>query len=455
METIDNLQKFGQSYQAKVVASLLESQPFLNQVSDITKKDFFELEADRWIVGEIVSYNLNNNSAPTLDVFKVKLSEVETDAQKKMIVDRLQQVYDLFGSPDSDFIKQEYLQFCKRQKLKSAIFQSVDLLQSGKYDEVGTIIQDALRAGLENNLGHDYFLDILYRLEDVKRNSVPTGWKPINELMDGGLGPGELGVVVAPSGIGKTWLLCKLGADAVAKGFNVLHYSLELSENYVGCRYDTIYTGIPLADLKNNKEEIQRKLKGYSARLMIKNYPNRGASVKTMKAHIDKLRAQGFIPHLIIVDYADLLKPVNKRDGLYAELGGVYEELRGMGGEIGVPIWTASQTNRGALEDEVIHADSIADSYAKVMTADFIMSVSRKDKDKLANTARVHVMKNRFGPDGLTFPTKMDTMRGEIEIYDAQSSNGIMATKESNNGVQIEKKLLHKKYMETMPTDMG
>ena len=122
METIDNLQKFGQSYQAKVVASLLESQPFLNQVSDITKKDFFELEADRWIVGEIVSYNLNNNSAPTLDVFKVKLSEVETDAQKKMIVDRLQQVYDLFGSPDSDFIKQEYLQFCKRQKLKSAIF---------------------------------------------------------------------------------------------------------------------------------------------------------------------------------------------------------------------------------------------------------------------------------------------------------------------------------------------
>jgi hypothetical protein len=89
METIDNLQKFGQSYQAKVVASLLESQPFLNQVSDITKKDFFELEADRWIVGEIVSYNLNNNSAPTLDVFKVKLSEVETDAQKKMIVDRL------------------------------------------------------------------------------------------------------------------------------------------------------------------------------------------------------------------------------------------------------------------------------------------------------------------------------------------------------------------------------
>ena len=188
---------------------------------------------------------------------------------------------------------------------------------------------------------------------------------------------------------------------------------------------------------------------------MIKNYPNRGASVKTMKSHIDKLRAQGFIPHLIIVDYADLLKPVNKRDGLYAELGGVYEELRGMGGEIGVPIWTASQTNRGALEDEVIHADSIADSYAKVMTADFIMSVSRKDKDKLANTARVHVMKNRFGPDGLTFPTKMDTMKGEIEIYDAQSSNGIMASKESNNGVQIEKKLLHKKYLETMPTDMG
>ena len=121
-----------------------------------------------------------------------------------------------------------------------------------------------------------------------------------------------------------------------------------------------------------------------------------------------------------------------------------------MSGELGIPVWTASQTNRGAIDSEVIQADSIADSYAKVMTADFIVSVSRKAKDKLNNTARFHVMKNRFGADGLTFPAKMDTMVGQIDVFEAQSADGIIAQKEAANGNTLEKKLLHKKYIENM-----
>ena len=119
-------------------------------------------------------------------------------------------------------------------------------------------------------------------------------------------------------------------------------------------------------------------------------------------------------------------------DSTYGEQGGIYIELRGMGGELGLPIWTASQTNRSAIDSEVIEADKIADSYAKVMNADFIMSISRKAKDKLNNTARFHVMKNRFGPDGITFPSKMDTNTGFIEVF----------------GQNMEQQLLHKKYVE-------
>ena len=189
---------------------------------------------------------------------------------------------------------------------------------------------------------------------------------------------------------------------------------------------------------------------GHKAELMVKYYPPRGASVKTIKAHLDKCKGFGFKPDLIIIDYADLLKPVSKRDSIYAELGGVYEEIRGLSGELGIPVWTASQTNRGAIDSEVIQADSIADSYAKVMTADFIMSVSRKAKDKLNNTARFHVMKNRFGADGLTFPAKMDTNKGIIEVYSSTSPNGIITQKESKNGELLQKQLLHKKYVENM-----
>jgi len=107
-------------------------------------------------------------------------------------------------------------------------------------------------------------------------------------------------------------------------------------------------------------------------------------------------------------------------------------------------------THNSAIDSEIIEADKIADSYAKVMNADFIMSWSRKAKDKLNNTARVHIVKNRFGPDGITFPCKMDTNSGFIQVYDGTSSNGILTTKESNNGALMQKKLLHKKYLENM-----
>jgi replicative DNA helicase len=267
--------------------------------------------------------------------------------------------------------------------------------------------------------------------------------------MDGGLGPGELGVIVAPSGVGKTWVLCALGAAAVKAGMNVVHYSLELSEHYVGQRYDTVFTQIPSGDLKNRKEDVLQKIKKLKGRLLIKYFPPKGISARNIESHIEKMTAAGNKPDLVIIDYADLLlSTTNKSESTYGEQGGVYIELRGMGGMLGIPVWTASQTNRSAIDSEVIEADKVADSYAKVMNADFIMSISRKSKDKLNNTARFHVMKNRFGPDGLTFPSKMDTNIGSIEVFEASSSDGIITSKESNDGAIMEKKLLHKKYVD-------
>jgi replicative DNA helicase len=269
--------------------------------------------------------------------------------------------------------------------------------------------------------------------------------------MDGGLGPGELGVVVAPSGVGKTWILTAIGAEAVRRGLSVVHYTMELSEHYVGARYDTVFTGIPSTDLKEKKDEVKAKITNLDGKLLIKYFPPKGVSVKRLQQHIEKMVTLDNKPDVIIVDYADLLlSHSNKSDSTYAEQGGVYIDLRGMSGELEIPIWTASQTNRSAIDSEVIEADKIADSYAKVMNADFIMSVSRKSKDKLNDTARAHIMKNRFGPDGITFPMKMNTNTGYMEVYDGTSPDGVIATKQSASGQLETKKLLHKKYVENM-----
>lgn len=449
MQNTDTLSKYGQSFQTKVLSCLIADVRLLDTLREVIHPKFFESEANKWIVEEIMEYYDEFKRTPSLDVFKVEISKIEEIGMQKRIVEQLKLAFTQLGDNDLDYVKKEFSNFCINQNLKEAIVQSVDLLKAGSYDRIKDLVDKAMKVGVDTDLGLDYVLDFEERNEDLNRTTVPTGWDCINELMDGGLGPGELGVVVAPSGVGKTWVLCALGAAAVKAGMNVVHYSLELSEHYVGQRYDTVFTQIPSGDLKDRKEDVLQKIKKLKGRLLIKYFPPKGISARNIESHIEKMTAAGNKPDLVIIDYADLLlSTTNKSDSTYGEQGGVYIELRGMGGMLGLPVWTASQTNRSAIDSEVIEADKVADSYAKVMNADFIMSISRKSKDKLNNTARFHVMKNRFGPDGLTFPSKMDTNIGSIEVFEASSSDGIITSKESNDGAMMEKKLLHKKYVD-------
>ena len=451
MQGQDTLEKYGQSFQTKVISSLLTDIRILDNLSEIINQKFFESDVNKWIVSEIVDYYNDYRRIPTVDVFKVKVSELDDSGMQKRIVEQLKSAYNTLETSDLDYIKQEFSNFCINQNLKQAIVDSVDLLKAGNYDSIKDKIDKAMKIGIDSDLGHDYILDYVDRTEIENRNTVPTDWDSLNDVMDGGLGPGELGVVVAPSGVGKTWVLCALGAAAVRQGKTVVHYSLELSEHYVGQRYDTIFTQIPSNQLIEKKEEVFTKISKLPGKLQIKYFPPKGITVKKLQAHIEKMTAAGNAPDIVILDYADLLLSyTNKSDSTYQEQGGTYIELRGMGGELGIPVWTASQTNRSAIDSEVIEADKISDSYAKVMNADFIMSLSRKSKDKLNNTARAHIMKNRFGPDGITFPCKMDTNVGIMEVYDGNSSDGIIATKESKNGEEMERKLLHKKYVENL-----
>ena len=450
-ETVDTLSKYGQSFQSKVVSALITDNKFLDTISEITTPKFFENDANKWIISEILSYHEEYRKPPTLDVFKSQLSKVDNEVLKKTVVEQLRHVFTQIGNVDLDYIKDEFTNFCINQNLKGVILQSVDLLQAGSYDRIKDLVDSAMKVGQQTDLGMDYIEDYDERMEDLKRTTVPTRWNPINDLMDGGLGPGELGVVVAPSGVGKTWILTAIGAEAVRNGLSVVHYTMELSEHYVGARYDTVFTGIPSVDLKDKKEEVKSKIKNLQGKLLIKYFPPKGVTVKKLQTHIEKMITLDNKPDVIIVDYADLLlSHSNKSDSTYAEQGGVYIDLRGMSGELEIPIWTASQTNRSAIDSEVIEADKIADSYAKVMNADFIMSWSRKSKDKLNDTARAHIMKNRFGPDGITFPCKMNTNTGYIEVYDGTSPDGVIAQKEAASGQLETKKLLHKKYVENM-----
>ena len=443
----DTFSKYGYSFQIKLIAALFKDRLFLQQVSDILKPEFMESESNQWIIETVIDYFTEYSSLPTLEVMKVRLEDVDNDVLKTTIIDTLKQVTKQFEAEDIKFIEQEALDFCKNQTLKTAIMESVNLLQLGEYDSIKEKIDTAMKAGSERDIGHQYNIDIDDRFSESTRKTVHTGWNVVDDLMDGGLGPGELGVFVAPAGIGKSWGLVNVAANAVKKGLNVCFYTLELSAPYVGLRFDSVFTGIAAQNLKYHIDEVKECVEKLEGNLIVKYYPTKSATVNTIKAHLDRCHMQGFKPDVIVVDYADLLRGNGKE--IRHELGNIYEDLRGLAGEYEIPVWTASQANRSALEDDVIGAEKIAESYSKIMTADFVLSLSRKIEDKVAGTGRWHVIKNRFGPDGITFPSKMNTSNGQIDIYEGDSIQGKDAQKQMDNGDNLTKQLLARKYKET------
>ena len=245
-----------------------------------------------------------------------------------------------------------------------------------------------------------------------------------------------------------SWVLAKLGTEAMKQGKNVLHVTLELNENYVGLRYDACFTGIDFQNIRNNVDIVKQKISQVPGKLIIKYFPIKTVSAHTLKVHAERIQMLGTKIDMMIVDYADILRPTHsdKNSTSYSEAGGIYEELRGVAGEMQIPIWTASQSNRAAMDEDIIQANNISDSYRKIMTADFVMSVSRKVNDKASNTARVHIIKNRFGPDGMTFPSRMNAGCGDIQLFAEGSREGIAAVQEMNEGENLVKKMLSNKW---------
>jgi hypothetical protein len=448
---MDKLTDFGHTFQIKSIASLMKNQTFLEQIHDILDESNYDSDSLKWIVKECKKYYDEYRKCITLDVFKVKTQEVENDVLKLSIVENLKEVFRHLESPDLDFIEDKALDFFKNQTLKSAILQSVDILESkGDFEQIKRLVDDALNAGTERNIGHEYIEHIEDRYSETARTTVPTGWDVIDELTQGGLGGGELGVIVAPAGVGKTWVLAAIGANSMKRGRHIVHYSLELNESYVGLRYDSIFTGIANQNLKYHKEDVQSEMEKLKGDLVIKYYPTKSASVNTLSAHLKRITTLGTQVDMVVVDYADILKDTGGSREVRHALGNIYEDLRGLAGEFDIPIWTASQANRSALDEDVIEATKVSESYQKIMTADFVMSLSRKVEDKIGNTGRFHVIKNRFGPDGMTFPAKVNTNTGKMEIFEGNSVGGKEQQGKIDNRDNIMKKMLSNRYEDLM-----
>lgn len=415
--TQEKLSEYGHSFQIKVLYSLLNDRKFLQNISEIITPDYFELPAHKWIVETILKYFDKYNTYPTMEVLKVEMLKIKksNDILFAAVKEELRQAY-YITEEDIEYVNNEFFNFCKNQKLKDALFKSVELLNAGDYDDIPKLMSDAIRVGEINNAGIDCEKDIetIFREED--RQVVPFPWPIFNKHTQGGYGSGDLVLIFGNPKGGKSWAAVAMGAFAAMQGYDVVHYTLELTEDYVGKRYYANWTGIPVDNLRGKRKEVEEFMKTVPGKVIIKGYPVKKASLKTIESHLRYLKnTKGIVPRLVIIDYLDLLRS-NKRKDRKEEVDDIYTEAKGLAGELGIPIISPSQANRTAANSKIIEGNHAAGSYDKIMIADILISLARSRKQKRNGTGFWYIMGNRYGTDGIVFDSTINTSNGRIII---------------------------------------
>ena len=454
--TLTNLNSYGTSFQIKVISSLLTHKEFLVNINDMLVEDYFDNQAHKWIIKEILRYYDKYHTTPSMETLAVELQKCGNEVLQISIKEQLKEAYKS-SSDDLNYVQEEFAAFCKNQQLKGALLQSVDLLKGGDYESIRSLINNAIKAGQDKNIGHEYAKDIESRYREDSRTTIKTPWDKINQLLQGGLGNGDFGLIFGNPGGGKSWSLVALGGHAVKLGYNVLHYTLELGEQYVGRRYDAFFSRIGVDKIQKHKDKIETLMSDIKGNLIIKEFPTGKATITTIESHIQKVKDMGIEPDLIIIDYVDLLSSKRKTVDRKGEIDDIYTSTKGLARELDIPVWSVSQVNRAGAKDNIVEGDKAAGSYDKIMITDVCISLSRQRKDKVEGTGRFHIMKNRYGMDGLTFGVKADTSTGHFEVsndlyYEGEDDNDNNSSPPQANSFsgidKFDKSELQKKFFE-------
>jgi replicative DNA helicase len=434
----------------KVISSLLTHKEFLQNINDVLSDEYFSNPAHKWVINQIIQYYENYHTTISMDILKVEMKKMDNEVLKVSVKEQLREAYKA-DIEDLEYVQLEFSTFCKNQQLKKALLSSVDLLKAGDYDSIKYMIESAMKAGQDKNIGHEYKKDTESRYREDHRTIVPTPWDQINELIQGGLGNGDLGLIFGNPGGGKSWTLVALGGHAVKMGYNVIHYTLELSEAYTGRRYDAFFTGTPVDQLEKHKAEVEALTADLPGELIIREYPMGKTTINTIESHIKKVIDLGIQPDLILIDYIDLLSTRKRNVDRKGEIDDIYTSTKGLARELNIPIWSVSQVNRAGAKDDIIEGDKAAGSYDKMMITDLSLSLSRKKEDKVNGTGRLHIMKNRYGMDGLTFQVDVNTSNGHISIgdhYDEEADTVAPKKQQSNDFDNLDIKMLSNKFFE-------
>ena len=424
----------GTHYQNKLINVFCEDRSgFSETIVDILESKYFD-GYQKMLVEYAIKYYNDRGTIIRFDTLRDRISFGEKGLIKDQLlglVDRIEGI----KVEDKVEVQESSREFFVKRNIREAILNAATNWKDNKWDSILKDFEDALKAGQPKDTGHDYFEDVNKRLSKDFRIPIPV-MQDLDEIIGGGLSPGELAVLIAPPGGGKSMGLVKFASTALLAGKNVVYYTLELSEEVVGQRFDACINNIMLKHVWDYPEYISEQLgdiANLGGGLKIKEFLEGGVTVNTIKSHLKTLELEGFVPDVIFVDYLGLMKPL----GSYAEkrhaLTDISEGLRNIANNYRVPLWTAHQTNRTAIQEEKINTGHIGESLGIIATVDLALGLGRPDEMKEENRAMLGIIKNRNGQDGIYKLLLFDTRRVFIAFANENEDGEV-----SNNSADVE-----------------
>jgi len=426
----DTLAYLGDDYQLRFIAQILTDRKFAHSIIDIVDPNYFEDPYIRVIAATIKDAKIKDDIVPDFASLEIRLiEEISEEYQRDFMLRQLRKIKEA-SLYDSLKIQDIAMKFCKQQELKKSIKEIQKIIDKGDiedYEKCETILKKALEHGDNKDIGIDVFHDIKSVLEDDFRKPIRTGIEGLDEVMDGGLSKTELGVILAPFGVGKTTLMTKIGNTAFNDGYNVLQIFFEDNPKVIQRKHISCWSGIDLNSLSVHKEQLSKMCDEMEANkkaklvgdIRLAKFSSDGTTIPIIRQYVRKLISEGFRPDIILLDYIDCVQPSRRYDDANVGEGSVMRQLETMLSELDIAGWTAVQGNRSSINANVVEADQMGGSIKKGQIGHFILSIAKTLDQKEDGTATMAVLKSRFGKSGIIWDNiKFDNSSIQIDMGD-------------------------------------
>ena len=456
MSSNKNFDYLGSGFQLQLLNQIVVDKDFSRSILDVIEPSYFENKYFKLIIQMIKEYYKKWDGVPTFDTLEqITKSEFSQETIAKVVIDTIKKIRE---TPESggDFIQEKALKFCKQQELQKAITKAQKVIDGGEfenYDALEEMIREALQVGVVENGMLNVFSNLDDVLNDDFRHPIPMGIGGIDRLLKGGLAKGEIGVVLAPTGVGKSTLLTKIANHAFNLGYNVLQIFFEDNPKVIQRKHFTLWTKIHPDDMSNKKDEVIKRVKEIEQKmenqLILEKLPSDTMTMTQIKNLVRKKIADGVKVDMVLLDYIDCVVPEKNLGDEWKSEGSVMRAFEAMCHELNLVGWTATQGNRSSISSEVVTTDQMGGSIKKAQVGHVIISVAKTLQQKEMKLATIAITKSRIGDDGIIFENcKFDNSMLEIDTESSVTFLGHEEQKEESNRQRIKDLLEKRKQRE-------